>query len=304
MGIPLPDDLKRLIDQPVFVHVATIGADGSPHNTVMWVTREGDRIVLNTADGRAKWRNLRRDPRLSISLSPPDQPYVNYSISGRVVEMRTSDGDRVIDGLGPQVPGEGALSLQGARRGEGDDRGRGPAHSGRPIGLGGLAEEAGFQQGITMAALHPPAPPGRRLIDPGDLPWPPATCARASGSPGLSRNARITRASARTAFGLPESRRRWCFFGVRRWPLGVRGRFEVRLGLNRPDPADGTRRSGAPPVQVTSALASCHDRQAPGKRLLIDKPVFGRPSGRQTRNLPARTRQQGEGCHGVRERRP
>ena len=99
MGIPLPEELKSLIDQPVFVHVATVGLDGSPHNTVMWVTREGDQILLNTAVGRAKWRNLRRDPRLSISLSPADQPYVNYSIRGRVVEMRTSDGDRVIDRL-------------------------------------------------------------------------------------------------------------------------------------------------------------------------------------------------------------
>ena len=72
----------------------------------MWVTREGDRIVLNTAAGRAKWRNLRRDPRLSISLSPPGQPYVNYSISGRVVEMRTSDGDRVIDGLAHKYLGK------------------------------------------------------------------------------------------------------------------------------------------------------------------------------------------------------
>jgi PPOX class probable F420-dependent enzyme len=99
MGITLPEDLKSLIDQPVFVSVATVGADGSPHNTAMWVSREGDRILLNTAAGRVKWRNLSRDPRLSISLSPADRPYVNYSISGRVVEMRTSDGDRVIDGL-------------------------------------------------------------------------------------------------------------------------------------------------------------------------------------------------------------
>jgi len=106
MGIPLPEDLKSLIDQPVFVHVATVGADGSPHNTAMWVTREGDQILLNTAAGRTKWRNLRRDPRLSISLSPADRPYVNYSISGRVAEMRTSDGDRVIDGLAQKYLGK------------------------------------------------------------------------------------------------------------------------------------------------------------------------------------------------------
>lgn len=99
MPLSLPPDLAELLDQKVFAHVATVGPDGWPHSTVMWIARQGDRILLNTAVGRAKWRNLQRDPRVSISLSPPDRPYVNYSIKGRVIEMRTADGDEVIDAL-------------------------------------------------------------------------------------------------------------------------------------------------------------------------------------------------------------
>jgi PPOX class probable F420-dependent enzyme len=65
----------------------------------MWIARDGDRVILNTAAGRVKWHNLRRDPRVGISVSPPDDPYLNFSLTGRVVEMRTSDGDEVIDSL-------------------------------------------------------------------------------------------------------------------------------------------------------------------------------------------------------------
>ena len=95
----LPDAVKEIIDTPVFAHVATVGPDGHPQNTVMWIDRDGDHLLLNTAAGRVKWRNLRRDPRVAVSLTPVDTPYRNISIKGRMVEMRTEDGDAVIDRL-------------------------------------------------------------------------------------------------------------------------------------------------------------------------------------------------------------
>jgi len=95
----LPEAVKEIIDTPVFAHVATVGPDGHPQNTVMWIDRDGDHLLLNTAAGRVKWRNLRRDPRVGISLTPVDNPYRNISIKGRVTEMRTADGDAVIDRL-------------------------------------------------------------------------------------------------------------------------------------------------------------------------------------------------------------
>jgi PPOX class probable F420-dependent enzyme len=99
MAVSLPKQLKQILDDKAFAHVATVGPDGHPHNSVMWVERDGDLIVVNTAEGRTKWHNLRRDPRIGMSISPPADDYVNYSIKGRVVDMRTSDGDEVIDRL-------------------------------------------------------------------------------------------------------------------------------------------------------------------------------------------------------------
>jgi len=101
----IPDRVKEIIDTPVFAHVATVGPDGHPQNTVMWIDRDGDRLLLNTAAGRVKWRNLSADPRVSISISPVDDPYMNLSLAGRVVEMRTADGDEVIDRLAKKYLG-------------------------------------------------------------------------------------------------------------------------------------------------------------------------------------------------------
>ncbi len=99
------DRVAAIIDGPNFAHVATLDPDGHPQNTVMWIMRDDDRIVLNTAQGRRKWHNLRRDPRLGISISPSDDPYINVSIWGRVIEMRTEDGDEVIDALAAKYLG-------------------------------------------------------------------------------------------------------------------------------------------------------------------------------------------------------
>ena len=101
----LSNRTKEIIDAPVFAHVATIGPDGHPQNTAMWIDRDGDHLLLNTAEGRAKWRNIEADPRVGISVSPIDEPYLNLSIKGRVLEMRTSDGDEVIDQLAKKYLG-------------------------------------------------------------------------------------------------------------------------------------------------------------------------------------------------------
>ncbi|OFW62848.1 MAG: hypothetical protein A2135_08415 [Actinobacteria bacterium RBG_16_67_15] len=97
--VALPDDLKTVLDSRAFAHLTTLDPDGAPQSSAMWIMRSGDRILFNTAEGRRKWRNLQRDPRVSISISEQDDPYNNWSIQGRVTEMRTSDGVEVIDAL-------------------------------------------------------------------------------------------------------------------------------------------------------------------------------------------------------------
>jgi PPOX class probable F420-dependent enzyme len=111
----LPDELKDVLDSRAFAHVATVDADGSPQVSVMWIMRQGHRILLNTAEGRRKWRNLQRDPRVGISISPTDREYVNFSLQGRVVDTRTSDGRQVIDAMARKY--RGVDEYQGMRPG-------------------------------------------------------------------------------------------------------------------------------------------------------------------------------------------
>jgi PPOX class probable F420-dependent enzyme len=64
--VELTAAMRAFLDEPRFAVIGTINPDRSPQLTVMWYERRGDRIVLNTKAGRAKDRNLRRDPRLSF----------------------------------------------------------------------------------------------------------------------------------------------------------------------------------------------------------------------------------------------
>jgi PPOX class probable F420-dependent enzyme len=75
MPIPLNEYARSLVDARTFATVATINADGSPQTSVVWVRRDGDRILFSTTTGRLKGRNLARDPRVSVTLFPLDDPY-------------------------------------------------------------------------------------------------------------------------------------------------------------------------------------------------------------------------------------
>lgn len=99
MPAELPAHVTAALDAPVFAHVATLMPDGAPQSSIMWIHRDGGRIVVNSAEGRVKIENLRRDPRVAVSFSPPDEPYRNVSIRGRAVEFRHDNGDAMIDML-------------------------------------------------------------------------------------------------------------------------------------------------------------------------------------------------------------
>lgn len=81
----LPEGLKKHIDESkVFATVATVGADGQPHLTVVWLDREGDELVYSTSVSRQQYKNLVRDPRATVMITPPDNPYVYAEIRGTV----------------------------------------------------------------------------------------------------------------------------------------------------------------------------------------------------------------------------
>jgi PPOX class probable F420-dependent enzyme len=87
--MPLSDAARLFLAEKRFAVLATIGADGLPHQTVMWYELRGDDIIMNTAAGRVKDRNLQREARVSICV---EDGYRYVTISG-VIE--TNDDQQV-----------------------------------------------------------------------------------------------------------------------------------------------------------------------------------------------------------------
>jgi PPOX class probable F420-dependent enzyme len=101
----LPDEARDLLKQPVLAYVATTFEDGQPQNTPIWIDLEGDRPVFNTAVGRVKERNLRRDPRVSVSFANPENPYQYFEIRG-TAEFQDEGADAMIDRLAKKYLGQ------------------------------------------------------------------------------------------------------------------------------------------------------------------------------------------------------
>ena len=89
-------DLLQLT-KPAFAQLATVNADGTPQVTPVWVDYDGTHVLVNTARGRVKTKNLERNPRVALAISDPENPYRYVGIQGRVVEMTEKGGDAHID---------------------------------------------------------------------------------------------------------------------------------------------------------------------------------------------------------------
>jgi PPOX class probable F420-dependent enzyme len=92
----LDDDVRAMLDDPkVFGILGTVGADGTAQVNPMWVSRDDGAVTFNSAFGRAKVRQIERDPRVTLTLIPRDDPYTYVQLRGRVV--RTVTGDAAVE---------------------------------------------------------------------------------------------------------------------------------------------------------------------------------------------------------------
>ncbi|MFJ3950006.1 PPOX class F420-dependent oxidoreductase [Streptomyces sp. Je 1-4] len=105
MTATLSDDLKQLLDTPVFVTVTTVQPDGSPQASPVWVKRDGDDLLISTTVGRRKERNLRRDARVSVVVQPFDAPYTYAEVRGHA-SLSTEGGQELIDELARKYTGK------------------------------------------------------------------------------------------------------------------------------------------------------------------------------------------------------
>ena len=106
MASPLPDDVRELLEAPNFAHLATLMPDGSPQVTAVWVDYDGQYVLVNTAEGRQKPRNIRRDRRVALSVISQENPYSWATIRGRVVELTHDGADAHIDKLAKKYLGQ------------------------------------------------------------------------------------------------------------------------------------------------------------------------------------------------------
>ena len=91
MAAKIPDEYLDLFNKKAFGSFTTLMPDGSPQTTPVWVDYVDSRVLVNSAVGRVKDKNVRRDPRVAITLIDPDNPYRYLEVRGRVREI-TQDG--------------------------------------------------------------------------------------------------------------------------------------------------------------------------------------------------------------------
>lgn len=101
----LPPLALEVLGTRALAFLATIDPDGRPQVTPVWVNVEDGRVLINTAEGRVKHRNMERDPRVTLAAHDPDDQYRWVSIQGRT-RMTTEDADAHIDRLAKKYLGK------------------------------------------------------------------------------------------------------------------------------------------------------------------------------------------------------
>lgn len=93
MSEVIPQKYLDLFQKKAFANLATLMPDGRPQVTPVWCDFDGTHVIVNSAKGRRKDRNMRRDPRVALSIMDPDNPYRYLEIRGRVVEITEQGAD-------------------------------------------------------------------------------------------------------------------------------------------------------------------------------------------------------------------
>jgi PPOX class probable F420-dependent enzyme len=106
MAAAIPDNYLDLFKKPAFAHLTTLMPDGSPQVSPVWCEYDGTYVVINSAKGRQKDRNMRRDARVALAISDPENPYRYLQVRGKVVEITEQGADAHIDKLSHKYMGK------------------------------------------------------------------------------------------------------------------------------------------------------------------------------------------------------
>jgi PPOX class probable F420-dependent enzyme len=102
----IPQSHADLFKKKAFAHLVTLMPDGAPQVTPVWVDFDGQKVLINTAQGRQKDKNLQRDGRVALSILDPDNPYRYLEVRGKVSGRTLSGADEHIDALAKKYLGK------------------------------------------------------------------------------------------------------------------------------------------------------------------------------------------------------
>lgn len=105
MAVKLTEAQKQLINAKNFGHIATINKDGSPQVSPVWIDLDGEHLIVNSEARRLKVRNIKRDPRVSVSIQNASNPYQYIEIRGKAVDVTEKGGFEGIDKLAKKYMG-------------------------------------------------------------------------------------------------------------------------------------------------------------------------------------------------------
>jgi PPOX class probable F420-dependent enzyme len=105
MANAIPEKYADLFQKRAFANLATLMPDGRPQVTPVWVDYDGEYVIFNSAKGRQKDRNVRRDPRVALTISDPENPYRYLEIRGRVEEITEQGAAHHIDKMAKKYLG-------------------------------------------------------------------------------------------------------------------------------------------------------------------------------------------------------
>jgi PPOX class probable F420-dependent enzyme len=105
MSNVIPEKFVDLFQKRAFASLGTLMPDGRPQVTPVWCDFDGQHVIFNSAKGRQKDRNVRRDPRVALAIIDPDNPYRYMEIRGTVVEITEDGADRHIDKMAKKYMG-------------------------------------------------------------------------------------------------------------------------------------------------------------------------------------------------------
>ena len=106
MATTIPEKFRDLLTKKAFAHLATLMPDGSPQVTPVWFDFDGTHVRVNSAKGRVKDKNMRRNGRVALAIQDPENPYRYLAVRGRVEEVSEAGADAHIDSLAKKYLGQ------------------------------------------------------------------------------------------------------------------------------------------------------------------------------------------------------